>query len=107
MRSVSIEIGDHEYEIEVKSFHLPTESRGWEPGDGGEIELADPVTIWDQTEQKSFVSGVISMRNFLNIYADNEGLKLDRAEEKLQEYCLESIAEQLSDEYDDVERDDG
>jgi hypothetical protein len=116
-RSVSIEIGDLEYEIEVESFDFGQEPRGWDPGAGAEIELSDTVKVWGMDISHegpggfSAVPGVIdkiTLDEFVDLFAADRGIRKmsdsntrAAARAQLEELCLENLRDQMEDEYDD------
>jgi len=99
MTSVSIEIGDLEYELEVTHYEAGSPPSGWDPGAGWEVELSDTVKICGSKEK-------IKLKEFIAIYADYSSVSLDRAEQKLLEEVYEDVTEQYADDYDDRDRDD-
>lgn len=103
-KSVSIEIGDDEYEVEVESVDFGQAPSGWDPGASAEIELADVVKVWGMVESSRApygpIPGVtkrITLKEFIKIFADHEDTDISKAERLLEERCLESVAEQMED----------
>lgn len=108
-RTVEIELGDFEYDIEVTYFDPGQEPKGWDPGAGAEIELGEKVDVWMYDEQghgKKVKS--ITLDEFLEIYIVAEGIRKmtdeatrAAARAQLEEYCIDDVIGQLEDDYDD------
>lgn len=99
--SVSIEIDDNEYEVEVNYIDFGQAPSGWDPGAGGEIELDPQVWVWKSAGKGYIRDRKISMDEFLEIYAEFEQVDKKAAERKLEEYCFENVRGQMEDDYDD------
>jgi hypothetical protein len=106
MKSVCIEIGDLEYELEVTHYEPSVSPSGWDPGAGGEVEVADTVKLWDTREGKAFVREKVTLKEFLVVYADYNSLPIDKAEQKLMDEVYEDVTQQYADDFDDREPDD-
>jgi hypothetical protein len=102
-KSVSIEIGDTEYEVRVPYYYFGVPPHDWDPGAGSEIELDKLVLVWDSDANGlAFIAKKILLEDFIKIYAESEQIDdLKKAESKLEERCLEYISQQMMDEYDD------
>lgn len=108
-RSVSIEIGDTEYEVEVTYVDFGQEPKGWDPGAGAEIEIGEKITVWSYDDDRQAKRlGVISLDEFVDIFAEDRGIKKmsesntrAAARAQLEEYCLENVRGQMEDDYDD------
>jgi hypothetical protein len=111
-RSVSIELGDTEYEIEVNYWQAPRKAEGWDPGDGGEIELDSMVSVWGLVEKEvgpgafNAVPGVVgqlSLDEFIKLYAEHHGIDdPKKASQMLDDEAFENVYNQLEGEYDDA-----
>ncbi len=115
MKSVSIEIGDLEYEVECTHYQAGSAPSGWDPGEGWEVEVDDVVKVWGldfkvtgpgSGNMVPKVIDKITLKDFLVIYADYNSVPLDKAEDKLLEEVYENVTGQYEDDYDDRERDD-
>jgi hypothetical protein len=115
MKSVCIEIGDLEYELEVTHYEAGSAPSGWDPGAGWEVELDDTVKVWGLDFKVTgpgsgnavpAVIDKIHLKTFIKIYADYNSLPLDKAEQKLLEEVYENVTQQYADDFDDREPDD-
>ena len=118
-KSVSIEIDDLEYEVEVTHVDFGYAPSRWDPGAGAEIELGNIVKVWGMVSAPELppTSGItrpgvinrITMDEFLQIYAAFQGFHWHlnpasarkAAEAKLEDYCLEDVRGQMEGDYDD------
>ena len=117
MSSITIELGDTEYELEVSHFERAVEpSRhghpdSWDPGAGGEVELADTVKVWGMVAREvapgafNAVPGVVELiplSRFLVHYAEYHAIPdLRAAEENLMAEVYDLVVDQLDDDFDD------
>lgn len=115
--SISIELGDTEYELTATSVDFGQRPSRDDPGAGAEIELEDDVKVWGLVFQENGpgsgngVPGVvkrIKLDEFVDLYADYNGIRKmfvrdtrAAARAQLEEYCIENLQQQLEDEYDD------
>lgn len=116
MKSVSIEIGDLEYELEVTHYEAGSAPSGWDPGAGFEVELDDTVKVWGldfkvtgpgSGNMVPAVIDKITLKEFTALYADYNSMTVDKAEQKLLEEVYEDVTQQYADDFDDSrERDD-
>lgn len=117
-RSVTIELGDTEYELDVTYFDPGEPAKGWDPGAGAEIELDESVKVWGRVSAPELPpgSGVtrpgvverITLDQFIDLFAEDRGIKKmsdsntrAAARAQLEEFCIENVIGQLEDDYDD------
>lgn len=111
-RWIELELGDTLYELEVVSFEPPDPPRGWDPGDGGEIELGDEVRVYSMDfvptgpgsgKAVPRVEELISLSDFIKIYAD-QGSEDDlrQAERDLLDECFGIMLDKLEDDFPDT-----
>jgi hypothetical protein len=94
MKSVVIELGDDEYEVEVEHFQAPGPYRWNEPPEPGELTLHDRVRCTDPHGGKI---ASISMEQFLKLYAEYHGIEQRAAQSMLDDVIFEHIMEGLED----------
>ncbi len=115
--TVTIELGDTEYELEVSHFERAEapSRRGhpdsWDAGSGGEVEVEDTVKVWGLVSREvapgayNAVPGVVELiplSSFLVHYQEYHDLPdLKVAETKLLEEVYEDVARQQDEDFDD------
>lgn len=114
MTSVSIEVGDTEYELEVESYTPGERPTRDNPGSGPEIELAATVKVWGLGFQINGpgsgnavpeMEDVISLDEFMVIYAEHHCiLDLAGVRSKIDEEVTEELERAWEEDHD---RDDG
>lgn len=92
--TVTIELGDDEYELEVVSYTPQEEPTRDNPGAGAEFDLDAAVKFGRER---------ISLDEFIVLYADYHSISGEDAEIKLREEVADGIVRQQSEEFDDSE----
>jgi hypothetical protein len=86
--SVSFEIADVEYEVEVDSYTHGSPATYDDPGDGGEIELALFVDYKVGDEWETIPWGL-----FVLTFAPDRGVPLDKADAIIYDEAIEQTQE--------------
>ena len=87
-----------EYGLSVASFSPGRPSRGWDPGDGGEIDLSPFVTV----EIDGREVGVTTLDTAIREYAASERIALDLAWRKAEDKAFEAACEREADRDEDA-----
>ena len=96
MKEVEIEVGDECYTLTVEHYQHPVASSHDDPGDGGEIELGDTVTVYgDGTNFQ------ISFNMFIEIYGGMHGVTDSRARQLVEQKAMELVADSYEADYED------
>lgn len=98
---IAIGTGDNEreYEVAYAHFHTATPARGWDPGDGGEIELAPFVTVTGADSGPE----VITLDTFMLMYTADTGKTLAEAERMVTDKLYEAACDEDYDSRDGEE----
>ncbi len=112
--TVTIEIGDTEYVLEVSHFERAVEPSGWDPGAGGEVELEETVKVWGMVESSRApygrIPGVVKripLSEFIGLYAEYHAVPdLKAAEENLLAEVYDDVVRQHDEDFDDREPDE-
>jgi hypothetical protein len=90
---------EREYEVSYAHFHAATPARGWDPGDGGEIELSPFVTVSGATSGEE----VMTLDSFVVMYAFEIGETIQKTERLLEDKLYEAACDEDYDSRDGEE----
>lgn len=95
--NVEIEVGDRCYELEVESYSMDVAPSRWDPGDGGEVEFGNIVTVWGGPNSRDYTT----LNVFVLEYASVCGMSLRDAERAIHDDAYAQVCSQLSDAYEE------
>lgn len=97
MKSITIKIGDAEYQVDCIGFRSATPDTRDEPGEGGEVDLDDVVRV-----RHAGNVGFIGLDQFIKVYAEHISEDdLEDAAQYLRDTVYEYVAKQQEEDFDD------
>lgn len=111
MKSVSIELGDDEYELEVDSFDMPEKATRDYPGSGASADIADVVRVRGlefrptgsgSGNAVSAVIDKISYNEFIDRYMEYHDItNRSSAEQQVHDDVCDDVMRQYEDDFED------
>lgn len=107
--TITIELGDTEYELEIVSYFGGSRSTRDEPGEGGHVEVGTSVKVWGFDPQptehgnpRATVVEVIDFKQFMKAYSEfydhDEDVDVERI---IMDTAFELATDQMEGDFDD------